>query len=85
MITNTTNITLSNHLLPIDTLLHRQYDNRQMKLNRLVNIRPRKTSNSIETLKKMIAAYRQRSLINSRILTSPNVTGMFRYSYVSFF
>jgi hypothetical protein len=76
---NTTNITSSNQSLPIEKLLHQQYDNRQLSLSGTTNhIRPWKTSNSIETLKKMIAN-RQRAAANSRALVSTSTIRMFYF------
>ena len=77
VVRNTTTIIPSNPSLPVEELLHQQFDNRQATLNRTTYSRPWKTSNSIETLKKMIAN-RQRLAANSRTLnTSSNPTSMF--------
>lgn len=77
VVRNTTTIIPSNPSLPVEELLHQQFDNRQATLNRTTYSRPWKTSNSIETLKKMIAN-RQRLAANSRTLnTSNNPTSMF--------
>jgi hypothetical protein len=73
---NTTiNITSDKNFIPIEKLLHQQYDNRQMTLNRTTSssIRPWKKSNSIEILKKMIAN-RQRSAINNRTSITTSLT-----------
>ncbi|CAF1064605.1 unnamed protein product [Rotaria sordida] len=81
---NTTNIILYNHTLPIEKLLHQQYDNRQIKLNHTTNNnRPWKKSNSIETLKKIMATYRQRTSINNRALTITNITTMTTTQYTT--
>ncbi|CAF4309427.1 unnamed protein product, partial [Rotaria socialis] len=71
---NTTNITSYENSLSIEKLLNRQYDNRQIKLNQTTSDRPWKKSNSIETLKKIMASYRQRLPPNSRTLASANIT-----------
>jgi hypothetical protein len=80
---NTTISTIvSNRSLPIEQLLHQQYDQRQLTFNRTNASRPWKKSNSIAILKKMIAN-RQRLVNNnnnnnnntiSRILTSTSLT-----------
>jgi hypothetical protein len=66
----------TNNSLSIEELLHQQYANRQITYtNRTSSIRPWKKSNSIESLKKMIAS-RQRLAINNRTSPLTSVTSM---------
>lgn len=72
------NTTTNDNSLPIEKLLNQQYDNRQIKSYQTINDRPWRKSNSIESLKKLMATHRQRLATVNRTTTPAVTTSMLK-------